>query len=282
VPYPQSSILLVVLFIRIMLSRIRFITLALTTAFIAIFLTIGTSFFHIGVEKSVALGICDLPVSLNVLTSVPKNPYPFFEGKWQDASSSYPWEMDVEWKDTIKRYEGHLTYIPPGLGSYGFTLGEVVWKAIPTSDSQYHIEQSIVACQKLRYEGGERPPFWLQGTVPVYSGNPNIIDSTVEKLVRLFKPRTVEDVLVDAMKTPVQLSQRVDNWSKEGGFERANKDFDSLKLNKVQDRGNGLRTGQLPDGTYVNVRPFSSGDLPTLEIQYNDKPTVKIRYSPTL
>ena len=46
------------------------------------------------------------------------------------------------------------------------------------------------------------------------------------------------------------------------------------------DRGNGLRTATLNDGTKVVVRPFSSGGQITLEIQPTVGKVVKIRYKP--
>lgn len=70
-------------------------------------------------------------------------------------------------------------------------------------------------------------------------------------------------------------------FGREGGFAQANKDFDAL-LNgaKQVTRDGGLRTATLEDGTKINVRPYSSGDKPTLEIDtpYDDVPTIKIRY----
>jgi hypothetical protein len=68
-------------------------------------------------------------------------------------------------------------------------------------------------------------------------------------------------------------------YSKPGGLEQANKDFDALTVSgKIQDRGGGLKTAEMPDGSKVIVRPTSSGGQPTLEIQpLSGKPT-KIRY----
>jgi hypothetical protein len=45
----------------------------------------------------------------------------------------------------------------------------------------------------------------------------------------------------------------------------------------VIERGGGLRTATLGNGTKVNVRPFSSGKFPTLEIDTPGNPLLKIR-----
>jgi len=67
-------------------------------------------------------------------------------------------------------------------------------------------------------------------------------------------------------------------FDKSGGWEQANKDFDSLKLEQVEDKGSGTRTGKLPDGRSVTVYQVSSeGGPPTLEIQSGDE-RGKIRY----
>ncbi len=61
---------------------------------------------------------------------------------------------------------------------------------------------------------------------------------------------------------------------------QANKDFDALvgQGGNVIDRGGGLRTATLKDGSKVNVRPFSSGGKPTLEIQPPTGKVIKVRY----
>lgn len=86
----------------------------------------------------------------------------------------------------------------------------------------------------------------------------------------------IDEILKDA--TPGKDSKSK-QYSKPGGFDQANEDFDNLVGNNaVKDRGGGLRTAELPSGTKVNVRPFSSGNTPTLEIQPPQGQTIKIRY----
>lgn len=69
-------------------------------------------------------------------------------------------------------------------------------------------------------------------------------------------------------------------WSKPGGFDEANKDFDKMNPSNVGDKGNGVRVGILEDGRRVIVRPDSSDGRPTIEIQRPDGKRAgdKIRY----
>lgn len=65
-----------------------------------------------------------------------------------------------------------------------------------------------------------------------------------------------------------------------------------LPPEKIVDRGNGLTTAELPDGTIVVLRPGSSrgnsassvpardGGYPTVEIQRAGKRPEKVRYVP--
>ena len=52
----------------------------------------------------------------------------------------------------------------------------------------------------------------------------------------------------------------------------------STRPQDVQNRPNDVTTGQLSDGTKVNVRPDSSDGRPTLEIIPPSGPRDKIRY----
>jgi hypothetical protein len=89
-------------------------------------------------------------------------------------------------------------------------------------------------------------------------------------------PATKEEILKDAKPGKVSSSRQ---YEKQGGAEQANKDFDAMTRGaKVQDRGGGVKTAELPDGSKVIVRPTSSGGKPTLEIQPPTGKTTKIRY----
>lgn len=70
-------------------------------------------------------------------------------------------------------------------------------------------------------------------------------------------------------------------YVKPGGFSQANGDFDALAQGvTVIERGGGLRTATLSNGTKINVRPFSSGKVVTLEVDTPGNPLLKIRYEP--
>ena len=68
-------------------------------------------------------------------------------------------------------------------------------------------------------------------------------------------------------------------YMKTGSFRQASLDFDRLTHGvTVVTRNSGLRTATLSNGTKINVRPFSSGQLPTLEIDTPGNIVIKIRY----
>ncbi len=71
---------------------------------------------------------------------------------------------------------------------------------------------------------------------------------------------------------------RTTQWEKGGGFDEANRDFDTKKPNDVVPLPDGGRRGTLPDGRQINVRPDSTDGRPTLEIQ-NGKNRDKVRYN---
>jgi RHS repeat-associated protein len=89
------------------------------------------------------------------------------------------------------------------------------------------------------------------------------------------KTNTVDD-LIDS-RDPHTTKGRSKMYDMEGGFEQANKDFDSLNPNNVRSYGDGKRVGVLKDGRKVIVRKDSEDGRPTLEIQKGKNKT-KFRY----
>ena len=90
---------------------------------------------------------------------------------------------------------------------------------------------------------------------------------------------SVDDLLVDTTpdndhkKSPKTDQRKKGNG---GGIDQANDDFDNVARPKnVKDRGNGIRTGELDDGSTITVRPKSS---PTISINKPGKKQIKIRY----
>lgn len=71
------------------------------------------------------------------------------------------------------------------------------------------------------------------------------------------------------------------NIERSGGMARATQEFEALNPAGIVERGNGLRTGTLPDGRTVGVRPFSKTGPPTIQIDPlpgSGAKTIKIRY----
>jgi RHS repeat-associated protein len=86
----------------------------------------------------------------------------------------------------------------------------------------------------------------------------------------------VDDVLQGAS---FYKQSKATQYLKPGGFGQANADFDALTQGvTVIERGGGLRTATLSNGTKINVRPFSSGKYVTLEIDTPGNPVLKVRY----
>ncbi|TSJ88236.1 hypothetical protein [Chitinimonas sp. BJB300] len=81
-----------------------------------------------------------------------------------------------------------------------------------------------------------------------------------------------------AEKEPGKTRGPSEIWTKPGGIEEANRDFDGLKPSGVKDISNGGRTGVLPDGRRIVVRPNSNDGRPTVEIQ-DGRGRTKVRYN---
>ena len=88
--------------------------------------------------------------------------------------------------------------------------------------------------------------------------------------------RTVDD-LIGESTAGRETKGRADQYIHGGGREQRDKDFDSLGATDVKDRGNGTRTGTLPDGRPVNVHDSKTDGVPTIQIG-NGSREIKIRY----
>ncbi|AME04532.1 hemagglutinin repeat-containing protein [Selenomonas sp. oral taxon 136] len=93
---------------------------------------------------------------------------------------------------------------------------------------------------------------------------------------------SVDKILEKAEPRPEK--RRAKQYDKTGGYDQAEKDFNSLDLEEgsVKDRTTAergkIKTGKLRDGRDVNVREKSSEGHPTLEIIQPDNTRIKIRY----
>jgi len=88
--------------------------------------------------------------------------------------------------------------------------------------------------------------------------------------------RTVDD-LIGESTAGSETKGRADQYIHGGGRGQRDKDFDSLGATDVKDRGNGTRTGTLPDGRPVNVHDSKTDGVPTIQIG-NGSREIKIRY----
>ena len=93
---------------------------------------------------------------------------------------------------------------------------------------------------------------------------------------------SVDKILEKAIPRPPK--RRAEQYDKTGGYDQAEKDFNSLDLEEgsVKDRTGErgkIKTGRLRDGREVNVREGSMEGHPTLEIINSKNSRTKIRYS---
>lgn len=133
--------------------------------------------------------------------------------------------------------------------------------------------------------------FGLVGATPGGRAAGVTAGSLVDALKGIFKRKSASN---SAALTERQIGSKLDDvlegtslfkqskstqYLKSGGFDQANHDFDALTRGvRVVERGDNLRTATLSNGTKVNVRPFSSGKSPTLEVDTPGNPLLKIRY----
>ena len=82
-------------------------------------------------------------------------------GTWEDTNPNNHWHMEVSFNRDLNQYEGRLFKQGAGSQSVGFTIGELVWTAIPITNTNQLDEQ-----QKLRTgtNGVSIGVNWLPGT----------------------------------------------------------------------------------------------------------------------
>ncbi|MCU7866741.1 MAG: RHS repeat-associated core domain-containing protein, partial [Candidatus Thiodiazotropha sp. (ex Lucinoma borealis)] len=90
------------------------------------------------------------------------------------------------------------------------------------------------------------------------------------------------DAPVDDAKPGKKKKGKTTQWEKDGGFDQANDDFDGLNPDNVRPintKYGPSRTGTLPDGRSVVVRPGSSDGRPTLEVRKPNGRGHEVRYN---
>lgn len=85
------------------------------------------------------------------------------------------------------------------------------------------------------------------------------------------------DQLVGESTEGRETKGRTDQYEHDGGREQRDKDFDSLGVTDITDRGKGTKTGTLPDGRPVNIHDSATGGVPTIQIGKGRR-EIKIRY----
>jgi hypothetical protein len=88
--------------------------------------------------------------------------------------------------------------------------------------------------------------------------------------------KTVEGLISESEKGR-ETKGRADQYIHGGGREQADKDFDALGAKDVKDRGNGTKTGTLPDGRTVNIHDSKKDGVRTIEVTSGSR-DIKIRY----
>ena len=83
-------------------------------------------------------------------------------GEWESTLPDNQYRMMVTWNFTDKRFDGILTQNGSASADVGFTIGELVWTAIPTNDPQFLLEM-----QEYRSGSGGVSTgfFWQEGTI---------------------------------------------------------------------------------------------------------------------
>lgn len=93
--------------------------------------------------------------------------------------------------------------------------------------------------------------------------------------------KQINDIIRDSAPGRETSTNKTRQFEKKGDYQQALDDFGRLDKTNIRDRlkGDGGKIADLPDGRTVNVRPDSSGDIPTLEIYDHVTDTsIKIRY----
>lgn len=96
----------------------------------------------------------------------------FLEGRWQAEILNNEFQMLVRWNPTTNQYEGVLAAQGTGSASVGFTIGETIWTAKPTSNPDRLNERQMLRSSAQNYR-------WLEGEL-------DLNRSTEDELVTSF------------------------------------------------------------------------------------------------
>ena len=98
---------------------------------------------------------------------------------------------------------------------------------------------------------------------------------------RVYQGQDTIDDLVAGSRV-ISRSSRLIQLERPGRFNEANRLFDQLSVSQsvktIPTPQGPVRAFELPGGRSISVRPFSSGDQPTIQIDTRGQPTIKIRF----
>lgn len=133
-------------------------------------------------------------------------------GTWEDTNPNNHWHMEVSFNNDLNQYEGRLVKQGAGSQSVGFTIGELVWTAIPITNTNQLDEQ-----QKLRTgtNGVSVGVNWLPGTFSLDKSTDNTLITTFAVFSRVRNiPSISSDLNIQIPNAILQTSAGVsDIWA---------------------------------------------------------------------
>jgi hypothetical protein len=135
-------------------------------------------------------------------------------GTWEDTNPNNHWHMEVSFNHDLSQYEGRLVKQGAGSQSVGFTIGELVWTAIPitnTNTNQLDVQQKW----RTGNNGVSISATWLPGTISLDKSTNNtlIASYTIFSRVRSI-PSISSDLSIQIPNAILQTSAGVsDIWA---------------------------------------------------------------------